>query len=965
MATTSTSLIDTTFTVNAWGSVAGGVWPHFKLLVDGKEVGQATVGSTAQGKYTFTAKVAADQAHKVQVVYDNDAVVNGVDRNLFVKSIEVNGQTMASTASTVTFDKGAIDGKDVIAGQEALWWNGALTFDMNAGYFKSTPTVPTAPVMGTSEIVITAAGMQAGGVWPHFKVLVDGVVIGEAYASTTGNKAYTFTTSVALNAGHKIQIQYDNDAIVNGVDRNLIVDSISINGNKVDPTASMVTIDRGALDGKDVIAGQKGMWWDGTMIVDAPATYFPGAVTPPPTPTPTPTTQTVITINSNADVAGGVGAHYKLMIDGKVMGEAMVTKASTQTFTLDGISADQAHAIQIQYDNDDTINGVGRNLYINGITVNGNAMSPTGSNVYYDRGALDGKDVLPGTNGLWWDGTLVFNAPKEFFPGSTGGGGTNPPAPSPTLPTLSVSDASVVEPAGGGTSAGIAAGWLSTKGGQIIDSTGTAVKLSGVNWFGGEGYAFVPSGLWADTYQNTIAKMKDLGFNTIRLPWSDAMLDQKLPNGGIDYNLNPGLKGLSPLQVFDKIIEEAGKQGMRVILDHHRSSDGASANENGLWYDSKYPEWKMIENWKMLAARYADNPTVVGADLHNEPHGPATWGDGSANDWAAAAERIGKAVQSVNPNLLIIVEGTEIYNNQWYWWGGNLLGQNTRDVNLSVDNKLVYSVHDYVPSMYMMDWFKDPNFPNNMPAKWDQMWGRIVQNDEAPILVGEFGSRLETTMDKKWMAEFIQYINGDWNTDGINDLKPGEQGVSWTYWGWTPNSHDTGGILLDDYKTVDMNKINAIKPAMYTGSTTAAGTTTMNFTVNLSAASSDAVTVKYATADGTATAGEDYVATSGTVTFAAGETSKTIAVTVLGDNVAEGVETFRLLLSSPTRATIADGTGVGTINDSGMSVASYVDSHSAAVATTSLSSYEKVITDSGVVYMDINGHLVDPSLLAA
>ncbi len=951
MATTSSSLIDTTFTVNAWGAVAGGVWPHFRLLIDGKEIGQATVNATSPGQYSFTTKVAADQAHKVQVVYDNDGVVSGVDRNLFVKSVAVNGQTMASTASTVTLDKGAIDGKDVIAGQEGMWWDGALTFDMNAGYFKATSTPP---VTGTSEIVISAYGTKAGNVWPHFKVLVDGMVIGEASATTTSAKSYSFATNLALNAGHKVQIQYDNDAVVSGVDRNLFVDSITINGNKVSSTASMVTIDQGALDGLNVIAGQKGMWMNGTMVVDAPATYFPGVVVPPPTPTPT--TQTVITVNANADVAGGVGAHYKLMIDGKAVGEATVTKASTQSFTLDGISADQAHKVQIQYDNDATINGVGRNLYVNGITVNGHAMSPTDSGVTFDRGAFDGQDVIAGTKNLYWDGTLVFNAPKEYFPGSS-----NPPAP--TLPTLSVGDATVVEPKGG-SSAGIAPGYLSTQGGQIIDSTGAAVKLTGVNWFGGEGYAFVPGGLWADSYQHTITKMHDLGFNTIRLPWSDAMLDQKLPNGGIDYSLNPDLQGLSPLQIFDKIIAEAGKQGMRVILDHHRSSDGASANENGLWYDSNYSESKMIANWKMLASRYAGNPTVVGADLHNEPHGAATWGDGSANDWAAAAERIGNAVQSVNPNLLIIVEGTEIYNNQWYWWGGNLLGQNARDVDLNVDHKLVYSVHDYVPSMYMMDWFKDANFPNNMPAKWNQMWGHIVQDGEAPILVGEFGSRLETDMDKKWMSEFIQYINGDWNTDGVNDLKPGEQGVSWTYWGWTPNSGDTGGILLDDYKTVDMNKINAIKPAMYEGST-GAGSATMTFTVKLSAAASDAVSVKYATADGTATAGQDYAATSGTLTFAAGETAKTVSVTVMGDSVTEGVESFRLLLSSPSKATIADATGVGLINDSGQSVVSYVDSHSAAVSSTSLSAYEKVVTDSGVVYMDSTGHLVDPSLLAA
>src|SRR5262249_51997080 len=93
------------------------------------------------------------------------------------------------------------------------------------------------------------------------------------------------------------------------------------------------------------------------------------------------------------------------------------------------------------------------------------------------------------------------------------------------------------------------------------------------------------------------------------------------------------------------------------------------------------------------------------------------------------------------------------------------------------------------------------------------------------------------------------------------------------------------------------------------------GPSTALFTVQLSAASSEPVTVRYATADGTATAGSDYQAASGTLTFAAGETSKTIAVLVNGDRLAEPNETFSVNLTSPNNATIADGHGLGTIVD--------------------------------------------------
>ena len=89
--------------------------------------------------------------------------------------------------------------------------------------------------------------------------------------------------------------------------------------------------------------------------------------------------------------------------------------------------------------------------------------------------------------------------------------------------------------------------------------------------------------------------------------------------------------------------------------------------------------------------------------------------------------------------------------------------------------------------------------------------------------------------------------------------------------------------------------------------------TAVEFAVTLSRAPSRPVTVDYATADGTATAGEDYTATSGTLTFAAGETSKTVSVPLLDDAIDEGRETFTLRLSNAQGAHIEDGEATGTI----------------------------------------------------
>jgi Calx-beta domain/FG-GAP-like repeat len=113
------------------------------------------------------------------------------------------------------------------------------------------------------------------------------------------------------------------------------------------------------------------------------------------------------------------------------------------------------------------------------------------------------------------------------------------------------------------------------------------------------------------------------------------------------------------------------------------------------------------------------------------------------------------------------------------------------------------------------------------------------------------------------------------------------------------------GIIEDDEPYVSIDGGGAVVEGN-------SGTKNVTFTVTLSAASDAPVTVTYATADGSATAGSDYQAQNGTLTFAPGETSKPITVLVNGDRIGEANEAFFVVLSNPGNATIADGTGQGT-----------------------------------------------------
>ncbi|GAA3288179.1 cellulase family glycosylhydrolase [Dactylosporangium vinaceum] len=390
---------------------------------------------------------------------------------------------------------------------------------------------------------------------------------------------------------------------------------------------------------------------------------------------------------------------------------------------------------------------------------------------------------------------------------------------------------------------GTGTGYLSTQGAQLIDATGTKVRLTGLNWFGMETDNKTFHGLWARPWKDTLDQMASLGYNTIRVPFSEDALKPGAQANSVDGYSNADLVGLTPLQILDKVIDYAGSKGMRILLDRHRPT---SAGQSALWYVPATPEATWISNWQMLARHYANNPTVIGADLHNEPHADGTdpngtgacWGCGDVNrDWRLAAERAGNAILDANPNWLIVVEGVSCTSggnaNAWDnipdepcgWWGGNLSKAGEFPVRLSKPNKLVYSAHEYANSVFHQSWFDDPNFPNNLPGIWDKFWGYLQKQNVAPVLLGEFGSTLQNPQDAVWLQKLMEYMG------------TGVTGMNFTYWSWNPNSGDTGGIVGDDWKTVNQQKQSILQPYLIppVGGGTNTGSPSVSVSVSRSA----------------------------------------------------------------------------------------------------------------------------------
>jgi endoglucanase len=364
-------------------------------------------------------------------------------------------------------------------------------------------------------------------------------------------------------------------------------------------------------------------------------------------------------------------------------------------------------------------------------------------------------------------------------------------------------------PAGKANAAG--SGYWRTSGNRILDAAGNPVRIAGINWYGFETSNKVPHGLWTVDYRVLIDRIKSLGYNTIRLPFSNQAIRDNVVPSAISFNnsqgpINEDLRGLTSLEIMDKIVAHAGVAGVKIILDNHRSTAGNSAQENGLWYTADFPHDTWLNHWRMLANRYRGNATVVAVDLRNEPHNPsgkpygtgATWGTADpATDWRLAAEAAGNAVLAVNPDLLVAVEGVGDYRRPdgtivSTWWGGNLQGAADFPVRLNVADRLVYSPHDYGPNLFRQPWFTSSTTYQSLVQVWESFWGYLHSTATAPVWVGEFGTgnRSLDLSDSKpgsqgqWFSSLLRYLTG-------------RPAMSWTY--WALNGEDSYGLLNKQY----------------------------------------------------------------------------------------------------------------------------------------------------------------------
>ena len=327
-----------------------------------------------------------------------------------------------------------------------------------------------------------------------------------------------------------------------------------------------------------------------------------------------------------------------------------------------------------------------------------------------------------------------------------------------------------------------------------------------------------------------------------------------------DFVESDGKTLKNSFEIFDAIIKKMKQYGLKVLIDVHSPTAHNSGHNYNIWYydanteaadtmavttdghEITYDEW--IDSVTWLAKQYANDDTILAYDLKNEPHGKrgysgTTCPDGIArwdnskvhNNWAYAATECGNSILNVNPNALILIEGVEQYPktekgytydtadiwqasaevSPWYgaWWGGNLRGVKDYPIDFGdakKNSQIVYSPHDYGPSVYEQTWFnKDFDTDSLLKDYWYDTWAYINDKDIAPLLIGEWGGHMDGGKNQKWMELLRDYMI--------------DNHINHTFWCLNPNSGDTGGLLGYDFSTWDDDKYGLFEPSLWQTST--------------------------------------------------------------------------------------------------------------------------------------------------
>lgn len=387
------------------------------------------------------------------------------------------------------------------------------------------------------------------------------------------------------------------------------------------------------------------------------------------------------------------------------------------------------------------------------------------------------------------------------------------------------------------------------------------------------------------------------GVDLIRLPFRWERVQESL-GGNLDVS--------GDLALIKQVLANAAALGMDVILDNHNYG---RYNGIALGAIGGPTSADLADFWKKIAIELKDYPALAGYDLMNEPHSlPASV------SWKQIAQAATDAIRSVDMENIIYVEGTG-------WSGAHSWMKFNADLIINDPaNKIIYQAHQYFDrdssGKYLNSYDEEGAYPTVGVDRLKPFVDWLEANN-LKGMIGEFGVPSD---DPRWLE--VQKNTLDYM------LAHNLGGTAWgggTWWSSSysmftsePGATDSSYMdLLEKYfgKYVDPFVQNTpVPPAVVIADAAASEADgSMIFTVTRTGDLSAVSSVKFETSDGSALAGSDYVPSSGTLYFAAGQAIATIKVSLINDSAVEGNEQFSVILSPVSNVSVTDGAGQGTL----------------------------------------------------
>ena len=407
---------------------------------------------------------------------------------------------------------------------------------------------------------------------------------------------------------------------------------------------------------------------------------------------------------------------------------------------------------------------------------------------------------------------------------------------------------------------------LTTLNDQIIDANGNVIQLKGINWFGFNNSDML-NGMWnydglSGDFEVTVRRLKALGFNAVRLPFSFANLNAAIQNTYQYSSITPAstaqlisnltnpsysisgktfptlthpsgetyanqyLPANSVMSRFIYVINFFAKNGFYVLVDNHTEDNSITGNQ-ATW----------TANWKTLASNIVNgmpssSSNMVMYDLRNEP-------DAIGYNWTQMGPLYLSTMDAINSvtngNNLFFIEGSGQGGASANWGDGFVTNSSVISqkglsdpnpffkglANKPYLNQVVLSPHVYPPSVTNAGSnFSGSGLYNRLSTSFGTLakTGYCVAGvcHRFPIAIGEFGSNFVLANDLSFFISFANYMNN--TNDALDGLH--NPISNWFYWDYNPNSGDTGGIVANDWTSIQWIKVNYLSNGTISGTTT-------------------------------------------------------------------------------------------------------------------------------------------------